>query len=433
MDDSAEIYNSSKLLSCKGVHSSTSQNSTAPILRYLRSSYSSSTKQTADSAYPSVQMTVESSDLRKENLKPQARIGKVTTRSDSVTFDRSKSTAAGIDIFKEEKQPRFRHMRNSSVTFGESKEFVPLNSNSSNRTLSSYPKDQSDNTVSRKIQFGSESKPFLWRGGEKRPGLATSIAKSRASNASDRWSRKENDVELVNQQEYSADMIGNTDEEFQRRWAKRRAYIVPSELSSEEERSSNVGSSGDMTFVDEDTSGFTSNFDESHRNADGLYSTCSSAQEASECGMFMSMRTPIGNKHHLNQMREADATRVRKKWGSVEKPKFATHDSERPLKDVGKVLKKMLSFGSKSKNAERRVNNLLTTPTASEGGVDTVEYSDLGKQSLHELSKSRKAYLGSSNIALHDDRIFLGKGSLFALYNGVYFSHHAISASGYTF
>ncbi|CAL9106624.1 unnamed protein product, partial [Musa acuminata var. zebrina] len=374
-----------KILSSKSISSSTSRNLTGLVPRSSRTAHSTFTKQRIQSVYPSAQMTRESPDLRKENMKPLARLGNVPTHSDWRTFDRSKSTAAGIDSYKEERQPRIRHTRNSSVSFGELKELIPRNSDSSSLALSSFPRENNQNTASKKIQISGEPKTFLRRGGGIGPGAGASIAKSRASKIPESQSNGEDDEKLVNQQEYSADMVRNTDEEFG--------------------RTNELGSSGDHECVaqDDGSSAFTPNFDESCSNVDEvpgerdlhIHPSISSVHEASD--IDGSVDSPRGNSdtrntHHVNLMPEADAARVRKKWGGVERLVFATNESDQPLKDIKKVFKKLLRFGSKSKNAEKRLNDSISTSTASEGGDDTEDGSKMGRQ--------------SASVVLHEGRIF---------------------------
>ncbi|CAL9748300.1 unnamed protein product [Musa acuminata subsp. burmannicoides] len=374
-----------KILSSKSISSSTSRNLTGLVPRSSRTAHSTFTKQRIQSVYPSAQMTRESPDLRKENMKPLARLGNVPTHSDWRTFDRSKSTAAGIDSYKEERQPRIHHTRNSSVSFGELKELIPRSSDSSSLALSSFPREKNQNTASKKIQISGEPKTFLRRGGGIGPGAGASIAKSRASKIPESQSNGEDDEKLVNQQEYSADMVRNTDEEFG--------------------RTNELGSSGDHEYVaqDDGSSAFTPNFDESCSNVDEvpgerdlhIHPSISSVHEASD--IDGSVDSPRGNSdtrntHHLNLMPEADAARVRKKWGGVERLVFATNESDQPLKDIKKVFKKLLRFGSKSKNAEKRLNDSISTSTASEGGDDTEDGSKMGRQ--------------SASVVLHEGRIF---------------------------
>ncbi|RWW07000.1 hypothetical protein GW17_00029641 [Ensete ventricosum] len=359
-----------KSLGTVGTRKLLSRNLAGPDSRSSRTDHSTFTKQRTQSVYSSAQMTRESPDLRKENMKPLTRVGNVPTHSDWRTFDRSKSTAAGMDGCKEEIQPRIRHTRNSSVSFGELKELIPRNSDSSSLALSSFPKEKNQNTATQKIQI----KTFLRRGGGIGPGAGASIAKLRAFKIPESQSKGEYDEKLVSQQECSADMVRNTEnEEFGR----------TNELEVLGERDSHIHPSISSVHEASDTDGCV---DSPRGNSD------------------------TRNTHHLNLMREADAARVRKKWGSVERPVFATNGTDQPLKDIAKVFKKLLRFGSKSKNAEKRLNDSVSTSTASEGGDDTEHGSD-----MHGLTKSR--YMASASVVLHEGRIFHEQGAPFALYS----------------
>lgn len=409
VDDSSKSYGSRKGLSInssKSLHSST----THPFQHSKTSSRLA--KQKNNSEHSSMQRSVESSYLRKENMKPLETVRKVTSQSDSRAFDRSKSSAAGMDALKDQKQSRFRHMRNSSsVSFFEVKELAPVNSDSRSLPISSFQEDQCTSNVSKTMQARSEPKPFLRRGNGIGPGVGASIVKLRASKASENWKKREEGEELENEQHGSFEMAQSTDVEIERP-RPRDKHI--------EEKPSGQGSAeiGDVKSVDERgvSSGFTSNAAEISKT---------NAHEASD--MDASAASPRGNPstsnaYHLHLMREADAARVRKKWGSVEKPNFAT-DSDRPMKDVASMFKKLLKFGSKNKTTDKRMTDSLSTSISSEGGDDAENVSDKGKQSLGELTKSRKLYAPCYNVALHDDRIFPEQGIPFAPDTFIFFLH----------
>ncbi|KAG6529968.1 uncharacterized protein LOC122040206 [Zingiber officinale] len=342
IDDSSKSYDSRRVLSVnssKGLLSST-----RPPCQPSKTS-SRLTKQRNNSEHSSMQRSVESSYLRKENMKPLETVRKVTSQLDSSTFDRSKSSTAGMDVLKDQKQSRFRHMRNSSsASFFELKELAPVNSDSPSLPISSFQEDQCTNTASKMMQARSEPKPFLRRGSGIGPGVGASIVKLRASKASEFG-----DVKSVDERGVSFGFTSNS-----------------AEISK-----TNVHEASDMD-----------------------------ALAASPRG-----KPSASNTHHLHLMREADAARVRKKWGTVEKPNFAT-DSDQPMKDVAKMFKKLLKFGSKNKATDKRMTDSLSTSISSEGGDDAENVSDKGKQSLGELTKSRKLYAPCYNAALHDDRIF---------------------------
>ncbi|WOL19829.1 hypothetical protein Cni_G28631 [Canna indica] len=384
-DDSA----TGKFLSNKSKSSSTSQNS----------AHSSLTKGRTQIGYGLMQMAGKSSDPRKENMKPLERVRNLTGHSNARAFSRSKSTLGRIDVFKEEKLPRFRHKRNSSVTFGELKELSQLNSDSFSPALSRFTKDQSDDNISIQNQVKGEHKSFLRRGGGIGPGVGASISKLRASEVSESWNKRDDDEDLVKQQEYPLDMVGSTDEELERIWGKCMA-IVPTEVNSEEEQSSQeIGNSKSFDVIDcaaEDDfhCSFTSNI---HPSFSSQHDVLLGSPRANP---------DTSNNNHLDRMQGTDATRARKKWGSVKKPIFVTKDVDQPFKDVAKAFKKLLKFGSKSKNAKRSINDLLSTSASSEGGDDTEDGSYQGKQSLNQLTNSRKVYLRSSSIALNNGSMF---------------------------
>lgn len=420
IDDSSKSYGLSKVLSInssKSLLSSTLRNSTTPPFQPSKTS-SRLTKQRNNSEHSLMQRAVESSYLRKENMRPLETVRKVTSQLDSRTFDRSKSSAAGMDVSKDKKQSKFRHMRNSSsVSFFELKELAPVNFDSQNLPISSFQEEQCTNTVSKTMQSRSEPKPFLRRGSGIGPGVGASIVKLRASKASENWKKREEGEELENEQQCSLEIVQTTEVQIERPRPrdKYRASVIPPELNIEEKPSGQEPTEfGDVKSLDERgmSSGLTSNSAEISKTNPSF----SPAHEASD--MDASAASPRGkpsasNTYHLHLMQEADAARVRKKWGSVENPNFAT-DSDQPMKDVAKMFKKLLKFGSKSKTTDKRMTDSLSTSISSEGGDDAEHVSDKGKQSLGELTKSRKLYGSCYNVAFHDDRIFPEQGISFA-------------------
>jgi len=106
--------------------------------------------------------------------------------------------------------------------------------------------------------------------------------------------------------------------------------------------------------------------------------------------------SPIGspaswNSHSLTQS-EADAARMRKKWGTAQKPIVVANSSHsQSRKDVTKGFKRLLKFGRKSRGTESLVDWI--SATTSEGDDDTEDGRDAANRSSEDLRKSRMGFL----------------------------------------
>lgn len=89
---------------------------------------------------------------------------------------------------------------------------------------------------------------------------------------------------------------------------------------------------------------------------------------------------PSWNSHSLNEM-DADAVRMRKKWGTVEKPTLVVHSSNSlPPKDMTRGFKHLLKFRRKNHGSESLVDWISVT--ISEGDDDTEDVKDLRKSRM---------------------------------------------------
>ncbi|CAH9055826.1 unnamed protein product [Cuscuta epithymum] len=86
------------------------------------------------------------------------------------------------------------------------------------------------------------------------------------------------------------------------------------------------------------------------------------------------------NSHSLSQT-ESDAARMRKKWGTVQKPLLvSTSSNNQPRKDMTRGFKRLLKFGRKTRGAESSVDWI--SATTSEGDDDTED----GREPANRLS-----------------------------------------------
>ncbi|KAF7814000.1 COP1-interacting protein 7 isoform C [Senna tora] len=108
------------------------------------------------------------------------------------------------------------------------------------------------------------------------------------------------------------------------------------------------------------------------------------------------MESPIGspaswNSHSLIQG-ETDASRMRKKWGSAQKPFIVSNSSHnQSRKDVTKGFKRLLKFGRKNRGSESLVPDWISA-TTSEGDDDTEDGRDPANRSSEDLRKSRMGF-----------------------------------------
>ena len=129
-----------------------------------------------------------------------------------------------------------------------------------------------------------------------------------------------------------------------------------------------------------------------------------------------SMDSPIGspvswNSHSLAQT-EVDAARMRKKWGSAQKPFLvanATHNQSR--RDVTKGFKRLLKFGRKSRGTDSLVDWI--SATTSEGDDDTEDGRDPANRSSEDLRKSRMGFSQGhpSDDGFNEGELFTDQGN----------------------
>lgn len=109
-----------------------------------------------------------------------------------------------------------------------------------------------------------------------------------------------------------------------------------------------------------------------------------------------SVDSPVGspaswNSHSLSQA-ETDAARMRKKWGTAQKPMLVVNSSNnQSRKDMTKGFKRLLKFGRKSRGTESLVDWI--SATTSEGDDDTEDGRDPACRSSEDLRKSRMGFL----------------------------------------
>ncbi|KAI3980207.1 hypothetical protein MKX01_033348 [Papaver californicum] len=423
-EGSSRSVQSKKHLPNRNQSSSTSRISTVPVPRSsTKSTNSNSGRRRAQPDNPLAQSVPNFSDFRKENTKPSSGITKAANRTQARNYSRSKSTIEGSQLIKDDK-PRCQSMRKSIAAPSELKD------------LSSPLNTQTEQSIYNRVSKKGESKPFLKKGNGIGPGSGAGVVKMKALAGPDILKIEEEYDDLEDQLEGSAmEMVHEEDEEqeFETELVdgdlKALSYLSDSddeklEMTKESEKSNDHPELGgdevlrSFCQVDHDSvaelvlpSKFHTSLGQmqdspsespvswnSHAHRPFSYIHESSDVDAS-------MDSPVGspaswNSQSLAQM-EADAARMRKKWGSAQPVVVANSLNHQSRKDVAKGFKRLLKFGRKSRGTESLVDWI--SATTSEGDDDTDDGRDFTNRSSEDLRKSR---MGLSHDVLNDADLF---------------------------
>ncbi|QCE02358.1 hypothetical protein DEO72_LG8g369 [Vigna unguiculata] len=358
---------------------------------------------------PLAQSVPNFSDLRKENTKPSSGVGK-TTRSQVRTYSRSKSTTEDMQGVKEEKSRQAQSLRKSSANPAEFKDLSPLNPDGIVLSPLKFDMDETDLGP-----YDQSPRSFLKKGNNIGSGSVGNAIRMKASMATDTQKNKEFD-DLEFDEDDSLQMGTEEQDDIETMVIKDIAYNNNGKvsLSQESGKSGNSGSEiGDSTrsFAQVDpisggemASGFPSTFNGVRSVQDSPVGSpvswnsrvphpFSYPHESSD--IDASVDSPIGspaswNSHSLNQG-DNDAARMRKKWGSAQKPFLVANSSQnQPRKDVTKGFKRLLKFGRKNRGSEGLPDWI--SATTSEGDDDTEDGRDLANRSSEDLRKSRMGF-----------------------------------------
>ncbi|XP_010937292.1 uncharacterized protein [Elaeis guineensis] len=435
-DGSSKSNNSRKLPSSKSLSSTTPRTSALSLPKSsTKATKAGSVKLRTQPENPLAQSVPDFSDFRKENTQPSAGISRVNTRVRSKNFSRSKSNCEEVNLVKEDKPRRSQSMRKSSVGPCELKDLSPLNSDGANLSPARFSKDSTEPVFLNKVQKNGESKSFLRKGHHGLgPGAGAGVAKLEASMVSEVLKDGADFEEMVDQHEHSPDMVQD-EEELERKSAEGnpKATDFPADSESEKPRlsqeSGNFDDPGsedgdvprsfsqaddDMAAVSTKFNTFAGNLQASPGESPGSWNShiqhsFSYANETSDIDASVDSATgsPASwNFHPLNQMMEAEAVRMRRKWGSAQIPMLVANASQQPRKDVTKGFKRLLKFGRKSRGVESLITDWVSASTASEGDDDTEDGRDLATRPLDDLRKSRMGYPLSSYDGSNEGEVF---------------------------
>ncbi|KAK7275540.1 hypothetical protein RIF29_16659 [Crotalaria pallida] len=358
---------------------------------------------------PLAQSVPNFSDLRKENTKPSSGVSK-TTRLQVRNYARSKSTTEETQSIQEEKPKRTQSLRKSSANPAEFKDLPPLNSDGVVLTPLRFDMDQTDLGP-----YDQSPRSFLKKGNSTGSGSAGNAVRKKDSVASGTQKNEEFE-ELESEVGDSLHMATEEQVVIETMAIKGSAYNNNGKvrLSQESEKSGNSGSEiGDSTRslsqVDPiSMGGMTTTFPSTFNSVGSLQDSPVESPEAWNSHMRhpfsyphessdidASVDSPIGspaswNSHSLTQV-ENDAARMRKKWGSAQKPFLVANTSQnQPRKDVTRGFKRLLKFGRKSRGSESLVDWI--SATTSEGDDDAEDGRDLANRSSEDLRKSRMGF-----------------------------------------
>ncbi|XP_028106785.1 uncharacterized protein LOC114305854 isoform X1 [Camellia sinensis] len=416
-DTASKNTQNKKLLPNKSLSSSTPRTSAVPVPRSaVKSSNPSSGRRRMQSENLLAQSVPNFSDLRKENTKPSSGVSKTATRPQARNYARSKSISEEIPFVKEEKPRRSQTSGKSTASPAEFKDLSSLDSEGIVLTPLKFDKEQTEHTVYDKFPKSVESKPFLRKGNGIGPGAGAVIAKMKASMQPENMNDEEESDELAFEPEESVDEVKDEEEEESEMITEDHASMDNGKprLSQESDKLLNSGSeSGDAlrsfsqvdpSFVSELPAAVPSTFHPADSVQDSptespvswnsrMQHAFSYAHETSD--VDASADSPMGspaswNSHSLNQA-EADAARMRKKWGSAQKPVLVSNSSHsHSRKDMTKGFKRLLKFARKSRGNESLVDWI--SATTSEGDDDTEDGRDPANRSSEDLRKSRMGF-----------------------------------------
>ncbi|KAB1670400.1 hypothetical protein ES319_1Z171300v1, partial [Gossypium barbadense] len=375
LDGSSRSSNTKKLLPNRNASLSTPRTTAVTVPRSAaKVSNPSSGRRRAQSENPLVQSVPNFSDLRKENTKPSSGAGKVTSHFQARNYARSKSNNEEIALGKDEQSRRSQSHRKSFAGPVDVSDVPALNSDDIGLAPLKFDKEQMGQSFNDKSLKNEEAKPFLQKGNGFGPGAGVNIAKFKASETFATPNGEESD-----EPEFEADDsmdMANEDEEDEL-----ETMAVDDSVDMENGRSRLSQESDKL-----DNSGL--------EICDSLRSP-SQVDPASvaelPAPMLTTFHTAVSLQESPGESPVVDAARMRKKWGSAQKPFLvanATHNQ--PRRDMTKGIKRLLKFGRKSRGTDSLVDWI--SATTSEGDDDTEDGRDPASRSSEDLRKSRMGF-----------------------------------------
>ncbi|GAB4841949.1 hypothetical protein Ancab_011906 [Ancistrocladus abbreviatus] len=399
-DGSSRSAQSKKGSPNKSMGSSTPRTLAAPLNRSsVKTSNSSAGRRKMQLENPLAQSAPNLSELRKENTRPSSGGSKTTIRSQIRNYARSKSG-------NEEKSRQSQSLKKNHANPVELKDLSSHDSDAA--VLTSLKYDTEDIEVDDEFSGNMVTKPSLRKGNAVSPVTGSGIAKTRSLLS----------METLNNEDEEHMELAKEDEEddFESMVGEDSANMDNGKprLSQESEKSLNSGSEN-SDAVRCDSQADTGLAAELPATMPSSFRTIGSVQDSpgeSPGSWNVRMRypfsfsneisdidasvdSPIGspaywNSHPLAQA-EAEAARMRKKWGAAQKPFVVTDSSHiQSRKDVTRGLKRFLKFGRKNRATESLADWI--SATTSEGDDDNEDGRDSANRSSEDLRKSRMGF-----------------------------------------
>lgn len=366
------------------------------------------------------------SDLRKENTKPSSGVSK-QTRSQVRNYARSRSTNEEEQSIKEEKLRQSLSLRKSSANPAEFKDLSSLNSDGIVLTPLKFDLEETDPDP-----YDQSSRSFLKKGNTAGPGFVGSAIRMKTSMAPD-TEKEFNDLEYDMEDSFHSatgeqddiHSMAIEDSDFNHNNGKVSLSQESGNSGSEIGDSTRSLAQADPVLGGEMPNAFPSTFNgvgsQQESPVESPVSWNSRAplpfsypHESSD--IDASIDSPIGspawNSRSLIQG-ENDAARMRKKWGSAQKPYLVANSSQsQPRKDVAKGFKRLLKFGRKTRGTETLADWISVT--TSEGDDDMEDGRDLANRSSEDLRKSRMglSHGHPSDESFNENELFNEHGNL---------------------
>ncbi|CAN1287356.1 ABC transporter B family member 19 [Linum perenne] len=383
VDGASRTSQNKKFIPNRNVSSLTPRTAAAPVPRSaVKSSNPSSGRKRTQSENHLAQSVPNFSQFRNENAKPVLGVGKTATRSQVRMYSRSKSNGEDVLLSKEDK---------TVTTISEP---------------SKSGKDQTEQSPHEKLLKNQVTKTFLKKGNGTDPAAGVklkALAVSETSRSDDEFEESPFEMDDNTEARDEAEDLEIPEVQDVDNDVSRLHQECDKVVMSGSDNSDPLSSQIDTSSVVEHPAAVASGFDniEPLQDSSGespfswnlrMHHPFSYQHEVSD--IDASADSPIGspaswNSHSLAQT-EADAARMRKKWGSAQNPVLVSSSHNQSRKDLTNGFKRLLKFGRKSRGAETLADWI--SATTSEGDDDTEDGRDPASRSSEDLRKSRMGF-----------------------------------------
>ncbi|KNA06080.1 hypothetical protein SOVF_184530 isoform A [Spinacia oleracea] len=414
-DSSSRSVQNKKVIPSKSTASTTPRNSAAPTRYSGKASNSAAGRRRMPYDNPLAQSVPNFSDLRKENTKPSS-AGSKPVRPQGRNHVRKKSVSEDLLLVNEEKPRRPHSSRKGTAN--------PMELNDSRNS------DDFEDAVSKPSKHGKEenedyhnfskdieSKAFPRKGSG--VGHISGMGRSKASMMVEVLGNGHDFDNESFETEEMTDVAKDEEDEFETTVGVESADMDNSKgrLSQESDKSENSGF-GDSNALGSLSQAGPASATDLPSSMSSFFRSMGSMQDSPggspgswnsrvhnpfsfshEISDIDASDSPIGspaswNFHSLTQT-DAEAARMRKKWGATQKPIVGDSSHSLARKDMTKGLKRFLKFGRKNRCTESLADWI--SATTSEGDDDTEDGRDLANRSSEDLRKSRMGFSHSHN------------------------------------